>query len=134
MRSRLFVFVTINLFAFTLWFAIPSSASEIEMAQEVPDNPVAMSDESVAGGLKIYIRFCRACHGTGGVGDGPGAPPDVMPPSLVDTECYEGCLDGEVFNVIRNGVPPDYYMEPWEGRITDEDIWNIVNYLNSLKE
>jgi mono/diheme cytochrome c family protein len=112
MRSRLFVFVTINLFAFTLWFASPSSASEIEMAQEVPDNPVAMSDESVAGGLKIYVRFCRACHGTGGVGDGPGAPPDVMPPNLVDTECHEGCLDGEVFNAIRNGVPPDYYMQP----------------------
>jgi hypothetical protein len=62
------------------------------------------------------------------------APTDVMPPNLVDTECYEGCLDGEVFNAIRNGVPPDYYMEPWQGRITDENIWNIVNYLNSLKE
>jgi cytochrome c5 len=74
MRSRLFAVVVINLFALTLWFADPASASEVEMAQEVPDNPVVMSDESDAGGVKIFVQFCRACHGTGRVGDGPGAP------------------------------------------------------------
>ena len=93
-----------------------------------------MSDESVAGGLKIYVRFCRSCHGTGGVGDGPGAPPDVPAPSPLDADCFDGCADGNIFNAIRNGVEPDYFMEPWEGRISDDDVWNIVNYLNSLKE
>lgn len=109
-------------------------AAGLARYQTAPANPVAMSDESVAGGLKVYLRFCHSCHGTGCVGDGPGAPPDVMPPSLIDAECFEGCADGEIFNAIRNGVPPDYYMEPWEGRITDEDIWDLVNYLSSLTE
>jgi len=118
MRSHFSPFLVTNVLLVILWFPTSTSANAIETVQEIPENPVAMSDESVAGG----------------VGDGPGARPDVPPPNLVDAECYEGCLDGEVFNAIRNGVPPDYYMEPWEGRITDEDIWNIVNYLNSLKE
>ena len=55
----------------SLWFTTSTSANEIETVQDIPVNPVAMSDESVAGGLKIYVRFCRACHGPGGVGEGP---------------------------------------------------------------
>jgi len=93
-----------------------------------------MSHESVAGGLKVYARFCRPCHGTGGIGDGPETPPDVMTPSLIDTECFEGCADGEIFSATRNGVPPNCYIKTREGQITDEDIWNIVNYLSSLTE
>ena len=76
----------------------PLLAAALARYQTAPANPVAISDESVAGGLNVYTRFCRSCHGTGGVGDGPGAPPDVMPPSLIDAECFEGCADGDAFD------------------------------------
>jgi hypothetical protein len=29
--------------------------------------------------------------------------------------------DGEIFSVIKNGVPPDLAMEPWGDRIKDPD-------------
>ena len=96
------------------------------------DNPIAMSEESVAAGRIVYARFCRSCHGPEGKGDGGGAPEDAMPSNLIDDDWDYGSSDGEIFTSIRNGVPPDYFMEPWEGRITDEDIWHTVNYLRNL--
>ena len=38
--------------------------------------------------------------------------------------------DGEIFLVIRNGVTAD--MQPYQNRISDEDIWQLVNYLKTL--
>ncbi len=98
------------------------------------DNPVPRTEESVAGGRIIYARFCRSCHGIEGKGDGGGAPPDAVVSNLVDDQWDNGDTDAEIFKTIREGVPPDLFMEPWEGRITDDDIWNVVNYLRDLAE
>ena len=40
--------------------------------------------------------------------------------------------DGEVFDVIRNGVAPDFNMIPWKDKLKDPDVWNVVNYLRSI--
>ena len=69
-------------------------------------NPVAATPESIAAGKQVYTRYCAVCHGTSG--------------------------EGEIFFVIKNGVPPDPNMEPWGDRIKDPDIWNVVNYVRSL--
>jgi hypothetical protein len=34
--------------------------------------------------------------------------------------------------VIKKGVPPDYFMAPWDGRLSDTEIWNTINYVKSL--
>ena len=98
------------------------------------DSPVPRTEESVAAGRIIYARFCRSCHGVEGKGDGGGAPPDAVVSNLVDDQWDNGETDAEIFKTIREGVPPDLFMEPWEGRISDEDIWNVVNYLRDLAE
>ena len=36
-------------------------------------NPVPIDEESVARGAEIYTTNCTACHGDGGMGDGPVA-------------------------------------------------------------
>ncbi len=63
-----------------------------------------------------------------------GSGSDISPPApdLTDSEWKHGSTDGEIFSVIKNGVPPELNMEPWGDRIGDTDIWNIVNYLRSL--
>ena len=38
----------------------------------------------------------------------------------------------EIFAVIKRGLPPTM-MAGFDGRIPDEDIWNIVNYLRTLR-
>ena len=98
------------------------------------DNPIPRTEESVAAGRIIYARFCRSCHGREGEGDGGGAPPDAVVSNLVDDEWDYGDTDAEIFKAIREGIPPDLIMEPWEGRISDQDMWNVVNYLRDLAE
>jgi len=96
-------------------------------------NPVASSPESIATGKQVYQRYCRSCHGVNAEG---GSGSDISPPApdLTDAEWKRGGTDGEIFSVIKNGVPPDLSMEPWGDRIKDQDIWNLVNYIRSLSK
>ena len=40
--------------------------------------------------------------------------------------------DGEIFEVIKNGIEPELNMIPWNDTLKDADIWNVVNYLRSI--
>ena len=94
-------------------------------------NPVAATAESIAAGKATYTRYCAVCHGTSGRG-GSGSDISAPAPDLTDAEWKHGSTDGEIFDVIKNGVPPELNMEPWGDRIKDPDIWNVVNYIRSL--
>jgi mono/diheme cytochrome c family protein len=97
-------------------------------------NPVPSTPESIAAGKAAYESGCASCHGPDAKGDPPSTIPGVInPPDLTDDKWDHGSSDGEIFSSIKDGVPPRFKMEPWEGRISDTDIWNIVNYLKSLK-
>ncbi len=129
--------------AFALAFALFTAADPAplvaaepaqEAAAEVPENPVEATEESVRSGLRVYGRFCRSCHGIRADGQGMTAPTGSRPANLIDDEWTHGDTDGDIFLVIRNGVPPAYDMDAWEGRITDEEIWHIVNFLRNMAE
>ena len=34
--------------------------------------------------------------------------------------------------VIKNGIPPDLLMAPWGDRLSDTDVWNVVNFVRDL--
>ena len=95
-------------------------------------NPVATSAESVAAGQALYGRNCRFCHGATAKGDGAMAPKNSHPSDLTDAKWVRGATDGEIYKVIHQGAGPGYVMKGYSGRLTDADIWNIVNYLRSI--
>ena len=121
-----------------LLFAILSSTSASIAAAEssaevgIQDNPIASSEESVAAGRTIYGRFCRACHGQRADGRGMAAPPGSRPANLIDAEWDYGSSDAEIFKVLKEGIAPKYDMDAWEGRVSDDDMWNVINYLRDL--
>ena len=122
---------------FALLSAAPTLKAAAEVAPrqdaaEILENPIEATDESVRAGLRIYSRFCRSCHGVRGDGRGQNPSPGTRPANLLDDEWVHGDSDGEIYNVIRQGVPPAYDMDAWEGRITDEEIWHVVNFLREL--
>jgi mono/diheme cytochrome c family protein len=92
-------------------------------------NPVATSPESVSAGRKVYQRMCARCHGANAKGDGT-ASGGAIPSDLTDAAWDHGSTDGEIFTSIHDGTSAD--MEGYAERITDADIWNIVNYLRSV--
>jgi mono/diheme cytochrome c family protein len=94
-------------------------------------NPVAVTPESIAAGKAVYQRYCANCHGLNAEG-GPGN--DLIPPApdLTGSAWKHGSTDGEIFNTIKNGVPPELNMGAWGDQLKDPDIWNVVIYIRSL--
>ncbi len=103
-------------------------------------NPVASTPESIAAGKRAYDADCAACHGNLGQGAvKAGMTISIIeeqrgkqPSDLTDDQWDHGSSDGEIFSVIKRGLPPTM-MAGFDGRIPDEDIWSIVNYLRTLR-
>jgi len=132
-QSRRFRTLVILIGALTLACAagiVPTAQGSPEAANV--KNPVASTPESIAAGKVVFAR-CASCHGITGEG-GPGN--DLIPaaPSLVDATWDHGSTDGEIFDSIKNGVPPDFNMVPWKDQLKDNDIWNVVNYIRSIEK
>jgi mono/diheme cytochrome c family protein len=111
----------------------PHSHPEAQAIQ----NPVAAGPESVVAGARTYAKFCANCHGTSGRGNGKLAAGvgayGPRPSDLVDDIWQHGSTDGEIFAVIRDGLGPDSQMNAFNASIPTSDIWNVVNYIRSLK-
>ena len=54
-----------------------------------------------------------------------------QPPDLTDAQWDHGSSDGEIFAVMKRGVPSTM-MPGFDGALSDSDMWNIVNYLRTL--
>ena len=91
-------------------------------------SPVPSSPESIAAGRRVYQRLCTRCHGAQGKGDGGAA--GAVPSDLSDAQWDYGGSDGEIFSVIHDGTSND--MEGYASRISDTDIWNVVNFLRTF--
>jgi mono/diheme cytochrome c family protein len=102
-------------------------------------NPVASTTESIAVGKRAYDVNCAACHGNMAQGsEKAGIVISIIqeqglkqPPDLTDDAWDHGSTDGEIYAVIKKGVPPTM-MAGWEGRISDNEMWSIVNYIRAL--
>jgi mono/diheme cytochrome c family protein len=131
-----------------VWLAIViamvavSAGSVVELsAQRTPGgnpkaaavkNPVEATPDSIKKGQAAYGRACRHCHGVKGLGDGPLAPKNPSPANLTDAEWKYGGTDGEIFDVIANGVGGNSPMKGLRSELTVTDMWNIVNFIRSI--
>lgn len=95
-------------------------------------NPVQATPQSIAAGKELYSKNCRFCHGADAKGDGPMRPKDTHPSDLTDGEWARGGSDGEIYTVLRDGAGPGFAMRGYKSRMTDRELWSIVNYLRSL--
>jgi mono/diheme cytochrome c family protein len=95
-------------------------------------NPVKATPESIAAGKALFTKNCRFCHGADAKGNGPMAPQGTHPSDLTDAKWDRGSTDGEIFAVIRDGAGPKFDMKGYKSKMTETDIWNVVNYLRSI--
>ena len=96
-------------------------------------NPVPASPESIKAGQAAYQKYCRFCHGNDAHGNGPMAPEGTHPSNLTDDKWDRGSTDGEIFMVIKEGAGPKFDMKGFKSKMTDQEIWNVVNYLRSIQ-
>src|SRR5262245_51410800 len=105
-RIRMSGFVLAALVAALTWLADVALVAQRNAEAAKMTNPVASTPDSIAAGKQLYTRNCAACHGVNAEG---GTGNDIAPPApdLTDAEWSHGDTDGEIFVVLKNGVPPD---------------------------
>jgi mono/diheme cytochrome c family protein len=94
-------------------------------------NPVAMNDASTKAGQAIYARTCAACHGRAGLGDGPKSKSLKTAATDFSKADFQSQTDGEHFYKTKTGMGD---MPKYEGKLSDDDIWNLVNYMRTFKK
>lgn len=97
-----------------------------------PLNPFPPNPTSLEAGRQVYQQNCSVCHGAKGWGDGPLVA-GLNPPPLDLTVHAPLHADGDLFRFIRDGVSGTA-MAPWRGKLTDEEIWHVVNYIKALEK
>src|SRR5262252_5928085 len=125
----------------SVWALVLMSALAVPIAAQTPGgsdqgkkmkNPVASSPESIKAGQGLFQKNCRFCHGADAKGNGPMAPEGTHPSNLTDDKWDRGSSDGEIFAVIRDGAGPKFDMKGFKSKMTEQDMWNIVNFLRSI--
>ncbi len=95
-------------------------------------NPIPADDASFARGAAAYTANCAACHGAGGLGDGPaGAALDPMPAPIAHTSLQMG--DAYLFwRISEGGAPFSTAMPAWQGALDEQTRWDLINYIRAL--
>jgi mono/diheme cytochrome c family protein len=87
--------------------------------------------DAATAGADVYKTNCASCHGDTGLGDGPaGAALDPAPKNLAELQARAG--DDYLFWRITTGKEGTS-MVPWKGVLTDEQIWQVVSFIRTLK-
>ncbi len=109
-----------------------TQADNLEMAEVVMslENPVEPTEESIARGEELFLRFCSPCHGPNGTGVTGYIILAGYPPYALVTDRVIEFPDGLLYGMIRMGRGN---MPAYGHRITHFDRWNVVNYLRVLQ-
>ena len=80
----------------------------------------------------MYELRCQSCHGPGGRGDGTVASRLRTPPAdlVVHVPLHP---DRDLFGFILDGISGTD-MIPLGDLLTDEEIWHVVNYVQTFQE
>jgi putative copper resistance protein D len=86
---------------------------------------------SIASGMAVYREHCAGCHGLAGDGDGPGARGLPRPPANLRSPHTRQHTAGDLFWWITRGFPASG-MPGFGGRLTDEQRWDVINFVRAL--
>jgi mono/diheme cytochrome c family protein len=105
----------------------PSSSDKSRAA----NGPLAYTSKSIARGKQFYLIHCVECHDQDGKGLGRRDFNGTPPADLTDPEAWtHGVSPEAIFSNIREGTKDE--MPPFKGRLQDEQIWHVVNFVRSL--
>jgi len=93
-------------------------------------NPIKFTDASVTRGKKVFTTQCALCHGEKGDGKGDLAKEmSLTLPDFTQPDSLAKRTDGDLFAIVGTGKDP---MPSQKGRMTNPQLWNLVNYLRAL--
>ena len=95
-------------------------------------NPIKTSAASIAAGKSLWSTHCSSCHGKAGLGDGSKAAQLKTQPSDFSKAAFQSQTDGALFYKVSEGRDD---MPSFKKKLPEqEDLWNLVNFMRSLKK
>lgn len=122
--SSAMMFLSVSLVAQAKPWVVPANFKSMK-------NPVAKSDASTKAGTTLYTKNCASCHGKTGLGDGVKSRMLKEFPGDFSKADFQSQSDGEHFYKTKFGYGE---MPKYEGKLSDDDIWNVVNFMRTLKK
>ncbi len=87
---------------------------------------------SISNGKALFAKHCQSCHGKSGMGDGTKASELKTEPGDFSKGGFQSQSDGSIFYKISEGRDD---MPSFKKKIADaNDVWDVVNYLRTLKK
>jgi len=94
-------------------------------------NPLGADAAAAAAGADVFKNNCTSCHGEQGHGDGPAG--IALDPRPKDLAIFAPAVEDDyLFWRITTGKPGTA-MIAWKGVLTDEQIWQVVAFIRTLK-
>jgi mono/diheme cytochrome c family protein len=98
--------------------------------QFVATSPRPVDDAVVERGHQRYAIYCQPCHDARGDGKGILFQRGKVPTANLHQEKFRKYTDGQIFDVITNGVG---LMSGYKWPIPPADRWAIVAYVRTLQ-
>jgi mono/diheme cytochrome c family protein len=135
LKTKLFFPFLLVVLTITACASAANTPQAIETLEPVPSEFVGLTNplgaEAATEGAQVFHNFCETCHGPEGHGDGPaGQMLDPKPKNLADLQATAG--DDYLFWRISAGKPGTS-MVSWNGILTDEQVWQTVAFIRTLK-
>ena len=90
------------------------------------ENPYRGDKEAIRVGSSAYNQNCARCHGLEGISGGMSP---VLREMDIDKENDQAFMSVTLRGAARNGK---VYMQPFKGTLSQEAIWAIRSYIDSL--
>lgn len=132
---RKILYIVLALTMLTLVACGGGNAKPVATLAPVPSEFAGKSNplgaDVATAGANVFATNCVPCHGTQGHGDGPaGAALDPKPKNLAELQTMAG--DDYLFWRISTGKEGTA-MVAWKGVLTDEQIWQVIAFIRTLK-
>ena len=102
----------------------PASADNIK-------NPYKGNEKATLAGKKLFAQYCAICHGNKGKGDGMAGMALKPRPANFTKDAVQLQTDGAIYWKMTEGKAP---MAAYKETLTEEQRWQLVNFIRSLKK
>jgi len=124
-------FVVLLASMFTVFSSFEKQTDEWKAPPEADKVKNPFSGKETPQAKELYMKNCTQCHGTKGKGDGPKSEEIDKAPTDISTAAFNEQSDGSIFWKMTNGKKP---MPSFKLDLTDDQRWQLVNYLRELKK
>ena len=96
-------------------------------------NPLPWTNENVDAGGRLYAEHCATCHGTGGLGNGPGGQ-QLDPPPINLKVMIQRPISSDpylLWTIREGGAPTGTAMPAFKDVLNKQEIWQVVHYLRA---